>query len=332
MTVQGRPTAVLGRLAVVPAREVWPHEALDFTPWMLQNVDVLSDLLGMDLVLDAAEHPVGGFSLDLIGRDESTGRVVIVENQLDVSDHLHLGQILTYAAGTDPTTIVWVAAGFRPEHRAAIDWLNERTDEETRFFGVEIEVVRIGDSIPAPAFRLVAQPNDWGKQVRAVTTQNGEITGRERLYWDFWTRFRERVRAEHPTWTRSTGSTKSSWFGMSAGVAGVNWSFTFSVEGLAVQLIFEDADRDLNTARFEQLLARRAAMEAAFGAPLVWEPREGLKSTRVSAYSDPADVAQVEHWDRWIDWLVATGARMRAALNAAGGVPSRPGAADDALA
>ena len=144
----------LGRLTVVPPREVWRHEAHDFTPWLLSNVDVLSDVLGMDLALDVAEHPVGGFSLDLMGRDETTGEIVIVENQLEVSDHLHLGQILTYAAGTDPTTIVWVAAAFRPEHRAAIDWLNARTDEDTRFFGVELGVVRIGDSDPAPLFRL----------------------------------------------------------------------------------------------------------------------------------------------------------------------------------
>jgi hypothetical protein len=93
---------------------VWPHEAHNFTPWLLNNVDVLSDLLGMDLALDVAEHLVGGFSLELMGRDETTGEVVIVENQLEVSDHL--GQILTYAAGTDPTTIVWLAASFRPEH------------------------------------------------------------------------------------------------------------------------------------------------------------------------------------------------------------------------
>jgi hypothetical protein len=144
----------LGRLTQVPPRQVWPHEAHDFTPWLLNNVDVLSDLLGMDLVLEVAEHPVGGFSLDLMGRDEATGQIVIVENQLETSDHGHLGQILTYAAGTDPTTIVWVAASFRPEHRAAIDWLNARTDEDTRFFGVELGVVRIGDSEPAPAFRL----------------------------------------------------------------------------------------------------------------------------------------------------------------------------------
>jgi hypothetical protein len=187
------PGPLLGRLTIVPPRDVWPREAHDFTPWLLENVDVLSDLLGMDLALEVAEHPVGGFSLDLLGRDDATGQVVIVENQLDVSDHTHLGQILTYAAGTDPTTIVWVATGFRPEHRAAIDWLNARTDESTRFFGVEIEVVRIGDSAPAPAFKLVAQPNDWEKQVKAEKAS--PRSGKAAAYGAFWTDLLDRIRA-----------------------------------------------------------------------------------------------------------------------------------------
>lgn len=224
-------SAELGRLTVVPAREVWPHEAHDFTPWMLGNVDVLSDLLGMDLSLSVAEHPVGGFSLDLLGVDEATGRTVIVENQLEISDHTHLGQILTYAAGTDPTTIVWVTTGFRPEHRAAIDWLNERTDEDTRFFGVEIGVVRIGESMPAPAFTLVAQPNDWEKQVRR-TVAPGEPTERARLYWDFWELARTRILQDHPGWTRARTSTRDSWFSMSAGTPGATYSMAFTRQGL----------------------------------------------------------------------------------------------------
>lgn len=309
----------LGRLSVVRPRDVWKHEALNFTPWLLSNSDVLSDLLGMDLVLEAAEHPVGGFSLDLIGRDETTGQAVIVENQLEESDHTHLGQILTYAAGTDPTTIVWVATGFRPEHRAALDWLNERTNENTRFFGVEIEVVRIGDSAPAPAFKLVAQPNDWGKQVRAAAQQVG-MTERTQLYWDFWTKFTEQVRAKHPTWTRAT-TTKSSWLGMSAGVSGVNWISTFNSKGLGVQLEFVASDRELNVARFRAIHEHRAEMEAAFGASLSWEPMDGYKATRVAAYGELVDVSQVERWEAWIDWLIVTGERLRAALQAVGGVP-----------
>ncbi|MDF1705973.1 MAG: DUF4268 domain-containing protein [Aeromicrobium sp.] len=320
----------LGRIEIVPPRQVWPHEALDFTPWLLANVDVLSDLLGMGhLVLEGAEHAVGNFSLDLIGKDESTGEVVIVENQLEVSDHLHLGQILTYAAGTDPTTIVWVATGFRPEHREAIAWLNDRTDERTRFFAVQIEVIRIGSSQAAPAFKLVAQPNDWAKQVKAAAAHaSGEVTEREHLYLEFWEKYRLRVLAEHPTWTRASMSSKSSWFGMSAGVSGVNWISTFSQSGLGLQLVFEHADRDLNVARFDALAAQHTTVEAAFGGPLSWEPREGLKSSRIATYTDVADVALVDQWDSWVDWLIEAGVAMRHALTAAGGVPLPAGLPD----
>jgi hypothetical protein len=313
----------LGRVEVVPPREVWPHEAHDFTPWMLANVDVLADLLGMDqLVLEAAEHPVGGFSLDLIGKDEATNEVVIVENQLEISDHLHLGQILTYAAGTDPTTIVWVATGFRDEHRQAVAWLNDRTDEDTRFFAVQIEVIRIGDSEPAPAFKLVAQPNDWAKVVKAATTNApGTVSDRESLYLQFWEKFRLRVLAEHPTWTRAALSTKASWFQMSAGISGANWIFTFSTLGLGVGLTFEDRDPILNQARFDALAQKKDPIEQTYGCPLTWEPREGLKSTRLAAYTDVADVADQSSWDAWLDWLISTSVKMRTALQVAGGVP-----------
>jgi hypothetical protein len=167
-------TDPLGRLQPVDPRDVWRHEAGDFTPWLLANADVLSDALGMDLDLRTAEHAVGAFALDLIGTDRATGDVVIVENQLEVSDHAHLGQILTYAGGTDPRHIVWIATGFRQEHRAALEWLNERTGEATRFFAIQLQTVRIGDSPPAPLFTPMVQPNDWGKQVRATTTSGRE--------------------------------------------------------------------------------------------------------------------------------------------------------------
>lgn len=314
---------VLGRLEVVPPRSVWPHEALDFTPWLLRNVDVLAKVLGMDLVLEAAEHPIGGFSLDLIGKDQVTGRTVIVENQLEISDHTHLGQILTYAAGTDPTTIVWVNTGFRPEHRAAIDWLNERTNEDTRFFGVEIEVVRIGGSDPAPAFKLVAQPNDWGKQVKAAAVAtSGEVSTRERLYQDFWSIVRDRIVAAHPTWTKSTGTTKQAWFTMSAGMSGVAWTLAFNSRCVAVLLEFLDPDPDVNAARFTALHQRKDEFEAALGRPVAWEAKEAVKSTRLVALGEKADVADRDSWGRWAAWLVQTAEQMRSALELVGGIPS----------
>jgi hypothetical protein len=150
-----------------------------FTPWLLSNAQHLGEALGMELELTGAEHPVGSFSLDLIGRDLSTGERVIVENQLEKTDHGHLGQLLTYAAGVeDVTNIVWVAPTFQPEHRAALDWLNTRTDESTRFFGVEVSAVRISGSPYAPLFRLISQPNDWQKTIKSASQPSQGLSSR----------------------------------------------------------------------------------------------------------------------------------------------------------
>lgn len=307
----------LGRLTAVPARDVWPHEAHDFTPWLLQNVDVLADLLGMDLALDVAEHPVGGFSLDLMGRNLADDSVVIVENQLEQSDHLHLGQILTYAAGTNPTTIVWIATGFRLEHRAALDWLNEHTDTDTRFFGVEIDVVRIGDSAPAPNFKLVVEPNDWEKQIKTATAA-GAMTERSKLYWDFWEQFRTRVVTEYPDWTRRKTSTRDSWFNLPTGTSGAAFSSAFTRSGLVAQLYFEDPDPMVNLDRFEALRAKKDQFEAAVGQEAVWDEMAGRKAARVYSTSSFDSVMNVDQWPVMIDWLMDQHARFRRAVQAVG--------------
>ena len=313
-------TMELGRLKPVPPRDVWAHEALNFTPWLLDNVDILSDLLGMDLVLERAEHPVGGFSLDLLGRDNATGRAVIVENQLEMSDHAHLGQILTYAAGTNPTTIVWIATGFRSEHRAAIDWLNERTDENTRFFGVEIQVVRIGDSQAAPAFKLVAQPNDWGKKVKA-STASGESSDRGRQYWEFWEQLLTKIQATHPTWSRARNSTTGSWFDISLG-SGVVLSSTFTRRGLSAWIYFGSPDDALNLARFQLLQQAQKPFESVLAQTAVWDEMDSRKAARVGIESHFKTVADVEQWSAMVEWLIDAQVQLRAALAASGGIPA----------
>jgi hypothetical protein len=308
----------LGRIASVVPREVWPHEAHDFTPWLLDNVDVLSELLGMDLALEAAEHPVGDFSLDLIGRDEATGERVIVENQLEQSDHTHLGQIITYAAGTDPTTIVWVTTGFRPEHRAAIDWLNQRTDDNTRVFGVLIKVVRIGDSLPAPAFELVAQPNDWEKQVRAAAAPAGVVSARTALYAQFWEQVLDRIRAEHPTWTSARRTNQQ--FCNTKLVSEVPLTMVWRSTGLSTQIYFDSRDAGLNEARFDALFTHRETFEVALGQEAVWDRMNGFKGARVILPADEfEDVSQTDLWPRMTDWLIEAQIKMRYAFDAVGG-------------
>ncbi|MFL1593557.1 DUF4268 domain-containing protein [Rhodococcus ruber] len=308
----------LGRLEVVAPRLVWPHEALDFTPWLLHNVDVLSDLLGMDLVLDMAEHSVGDFSLDLKGYDERTGEVVIVENQLAQSDHTHLGQIITYAAGTDATTIVWVTTDFRPEHRAAIDWLNQRTGENTRVFGVVIRVVKIGDSPPAPNFELVAQPNDWEKRVKKATGF-GEVSARTRLYREFWEMVLERIRADHPDWTRAR-TNGASWCNTRLGVSGMALSMAWVNGRLVIQIYFDSSDADLNKARFDWLYERRAGFESALGQAPSWDAMSDLKGARVVVVSPFDDIADRGSWADMTDWLIQQQIRFRNAIVSVGGV------------
>lgn len=175
---------ILGRLTPIPIREVWAHEANDFTPWLAEaeNLALLSDTLGVGpLQVQGTEVPVGNFYIDLLARDADE-RIVVIENQFGPTDHSHLGQILTYVGGQEGhATVIWIAESFREEHRAAIDWLNASTVEGFNFFAVEIEALRIGSSEPAPWFKVVGKPNAWSRDlVRASrSTGTGEITERQ---------------------------------------------------------------------------------------------------------------------------------------------------------
>ena len=153
----------LGRLEKVPLRDFWKHEAADFTPWLAaeENISLLEEVIGLELAVEAQEQRVGPFRADLLCKDTGSNQWVLIENQIESTDHRHLGQLLTYAAGLEAVTIVWIAERFTEEHRAALDWLNQITDERFTFFGLEIELWRIGDSPIAPKFNLISKPNNW---------------------------------------------------------------------------------------------------------------------------------------------------------------------------
>ncbi len=187
------PKAPLGRLQKVELREAWDSEPGDFTPWLAQpeNITLLGEAIGIELEVDSQEKSVGPFRADILCKDTTTGHFVLIENQLERTDHTHLGQLLTYAAGLDAVTIVWLAATFTDEHRAALDWLNRATKAGFNFFGLEIELWRIGDSPLAPKFNVVSQPNDWTRSVMEQAAARGEMTASEQLHFDFWTQFRD---------------------------------------------------------------------------------------------------------------------------------------------
>ncbi len=192
----------LGRLTRVDLREAWETEAQDFTPWLAQdeNIGVLAETLEMELEVEAQEKDVGPFRADILCRDANSpdhDAWVLIENQLERTDHTHLGQLLTYAAGLNTVTIIWIAQRFTDEHRAALDWLNDITGERYQFFGLEVELWRIGDSLAAPKFNIVAKPNEWTRKAGAAASSSGRDSERGALYRHYWTEFSKHLKERH---------------------------------------------------------------------------------------------------------------------------------------
>lgn len=180
----------LGKIEKLPIRGQWANEEYDFTPWLAkeENIQLLGDEISLDLEVEGIEVSIGSYKADIVARD-GNDRTVIIENQLEKTDHKHLGQIITYASGVEAQIVIWVCAQVTDEHRQAIDWLNEVTRIDIAFFACEIELWRIGDSMAAPRFNIIASPNDWAKVVKS-TVANKELSDTKKSHLDFWSGFK----------------------------------------------------------------------------------------------------------------------------------------------
>jgi hypothetical protein len=312
-----------GVLKRVDLRRLWPHEALDFTAWLAENIAFLGEALGMDLELKGREAPVGQFSLDLLAHDLGSDRAVIIENQLAPTNHDHLGKLLTYAAGHDAAVAVWVAPEFRDEHRQALDWLNQRTDVNTEFFGVVIEALQIDESRPAPNFRLVAAPNDWRKA--NIGTDGREPSVKGEAYRAFFQRLVDRLREQH----NFTGARKAQpvgWYSFSSGTSGVSYGFVFGGSRARAEIYIDRGEGQWNKWLFDELYAQRDGIEDEFGGPLEWQRLDTKRASRIAIYrmgsiEDPPEVLQeIEDWavDRLLRFKAVLGPRL-SGLVAAGG-------------
>lgn len=298
----------LSNLEVVKLRDVWPNEAHDFTPWLADNIDQLGTVLGMDLELRDTEAEVGTFSLDVLAHDLGSNRPVVIENQLEPTDHDHLGKLLTYAARYEAHTIVWLVRDFRPEHRAALDWLNQRTGEDTAFFGVVVEAWKIDNSRPAPRFSPVVVPNDWQKQVQH-SGQEGGLSPKQLRYRKFFQALIDTLREEHQFTTALWGKPQN-WYGFKAGFSGVSYTATFRVNQTArVALEISTGDKARNKDRFDRLHERKEKIETALGHPLVWDRKDEYQSCIISVEregrieDDEETLEQIREW--MIDRLLA---------------------------
>ena len=267
----------LGKIEQVAHRDIWPREDKDFTPWLAENLDELGRVLNMELELTRTEAPVGdgNLALDILALETSTNNVVAIENQITSADHGHIGQMLTYAAGHKANIVIWTATDFRDEYRTALNWLNEHTDDSLEFYGVAINVIRIGDSAPAPLLQPVVGP------IRPTRPKPGIISPAAEKYRQFW----------HPLLTEQNSvdgwNAKTDW-GYSYYQAGTGFGnilrvMRFTRQGEArVEVSIQSSDADWNKSVFDRLIESRDAIEAELESALEWEMVDDRKSCKIS--------------------------------------------------
>jgi hypothetical protein len=278
-----------GKLARVPLREVWKHEGYDFTRWLQENMDVLSGIIGFNLINVEREHAAGAFSIDLVAEDEG-GHKVIIENQLEKSNHDHLGKVITYLVAMGAKTAVWIVAEPRPEHVAAVAWLNDSSD--SGFYLVKVEAVRIGDSPAAPLLTLIVGPSE---ETEAVAKSKKEFSERygERQKW--WSRLVARPDAKlHKHITPGSYS----WIGVSSGVRGLNLNYVVLQDECAAELYIhrgeggEAEDKSI----FDQLEKNKTEIEKKFGGPLLWQRLNDRRASRIRVSMPGGYRAPEEEW------------------------------------
>lgn len=295
----------LGKLERVDLRTVWNNEATDFTPWLskAENLEALSETLAMDLESTGTEQNVGNYRADMLCKDAFTGNYVLVENQLEKTNHSHLGQILTYSAGLNVKTVIWIASRFTDEHRAALDYLNEITDEDYSFFGLEVELWRIGNSVPAPKFNVVSRPNNWTKNVRESAQNRAEISDIKQLQLAFWSAFKEFM--DEKGTLKCQNASPQHWMNMSIGRSGF-W-LTARVNSVKSRI---STDFHMKTSHSKSVYSvfenDKEAIEREFGSQLEWFELPENKESYISVSLENANFRQQDDWQRQFEWLASS--------------------------
>lgn len=296
----------LGRLERVELRNIWISEATGFTPWLArpENIAVLGEALGLDLEIEAAEKTVGRFRADILCKDIDTGRWVLIENQLERTDHGHLGQLLTYASGLDAVTIVWIAARFTEEHRATLDWLNKITDDSFRFFGLEVELWRIGASPAAPKFNVISKPNDWSHSIAqaARAIDETELSETRVLQRDYWSGLLKGLVTAGGPISGSRTSLPQAWMSFPIGRVGFNLNSVMVRPKKQVRAELYIAG-DRAKVFFALLQQQKEVIEQELGYPLEWEELPMRRDCRISVYLREVDPEDQADWARQHDWL-----------------------------
>lgn len=298
----------LGRLEEIKdLRKIWPHEASDFTPWLSQddNIALLADAVGLDITVDETESSVGDFNVDIFATETGTDRKIIIENQLEDTNHDHLGKLITYASGKSADVIIWVVKHAREEHRAAIEWLNNHTDEKIGFFLCEIKLYKIGNSDPAVKFEVIEKPNDWAKEVKK--SESSSETQQRR--YEYWAAFEDYAfqNAEFSKNFNRRKPSKDHWmdFGIGSSACHLAVLQIQTRNELGVELYINE-DKDL----FRSLFKNRSEIESETGLRFNWKELPERKASRIVIF-ESVDFSDKNQWSKQFDWVIDVMIKMK---------------------
>jgi len=292
-------TSKLGKLNKADLREIWKNEEYDFSAWLAEeeNLFLLSEEIGIPIKLIEREAGVGKYSLDILAEEEGTGRKIAIENQLENTDHDHLGKIITYSAGHDAKIVIWIFKDIGEEHRSAIDWLNDNTGDDILFFAIRLEVWRIGNSDPAPKFQIICKPNEWKKVVKHSSGSN-DLGDTELKKLAFWTNLKAYASERKNTLFRQTASPQH-WYNISIGSSDAHLGLTINTrEGkLGCELYISD-----NKPLYEYLKTKSIELEGQLNAKLEWI--EAKKACRIVTRKEDVDLDDEKNITARFDWMI----------------------------
>jgi hypothetical protein len=298
----------LGKLQEVDIRTVWPHEQYDFSKWLAEeeNIRELGDTLNLSLTDVETEKFVGNYRCDILCKDEITGKMVLIENQLEPTNHDHLGKIITYASGLDAAVVVWIVSSARDEHASAIEWLNKHTDDEISFFLLEVHAYKIGDSDPAPQFNIIEQPNDFVKTVKTVA-KNNELNESQKQRLEFWTQFNDVVESKGKPFNKRKATTDH-WYNVAIGSSEANISIDLvnKEHKIRVSLWIND-NKDL----YDSLFLRKDGIEQLLGFDLEWNRLDSKKASYICTYIKGLDFKKQDNYPQLMEQIIDLVLKMR---------------------
>lgn len=302
----------LGQLQqITDLRAVWQNEAQDFTPWVANNLSLLNDATGLNLGGTVEqESPVGSFSVDILTQDLDSGANVIIENQLEDTNHDHLGKLITYATGKDAKIIIWVVKSAREEHRAAIEWLNNNTVDGIGFFLVEIQLWSINGSVLAPKFDVIEQPNGWSKAAKSSNTQPGGAA--VQFKYNFWSAFNDYAFSDalfSGTFKKKRASSDH-WYTLHRGKGcELNLLVNTSTDTITVEVNIRD-----DKALFDNMFSHKDTIETALGTAMDWRRLDNKKASRILLENSSIDLHDETQRNLQFDWYKEWASKIRAAF------------------